>query len=144
MNDPTWLEIALRTAAAGQLAIAVLGLVLHRLLDWRQPISQMPLLVREVFFVHTWFVALTCAIFGVLTWRFANALASGSLELGRWFCGALALFWGLRSTLQWTYYSASHWRGKPAPTVVHWVLFTSYAACAIAYAIAAGPHPPAS
>jgi hypothetical protein len=138
------LETALRLAACGQLAIAWIGLMIHRWLDWREAIAQMPRLIREVFFVHTWFVALTCAIFGVLTWRFAPELAAGDAELGRWLCGAVSVFWGFRSVLQWTYYSSSHWRGRPGLTAIHWTLFLGYAAWSITYLTAAmrWPHPP--
>ena len=47
------LEGFLRLAAGGQLFIALLGPMIPRLLDWREPIARMPLLVREVFHIHT-------------------------------------------------------------------------------------------
>jgi hypothetical protein len=134
---PDLLELALRLAAAGQLAIAVVGLMIPRWLDWREPIARMPLLVREVFFVHTWFIALTCVIFGVLTWRFAPEFAAGPSDLGRWFCLSVAVFWGLRSIFQWTVYSTSHWRGRARLTAIHWTLFFGYAIWSVVYLIAA-------
>ncbi len=132
------LEFALKSAAAGQVVIAVLGSCIPRLLDWREDVARMPLLVREVFFIHMWFVSFTLGIFAVLTWRFAPVLAAGGNELGRWFAGALAVFWGVRCVMQWAHYSSSHWRGNPGRTAIHWALFLGYGAWAVAYAAAAG------
>jgi hypothetical protein len=131
------LELLLRLAAAGQLLIAILGPTLPRVLGWREAIARMPLLVREVFWIHTIFIALTCAIFGVLTWRFAGDLARTPQEFLRWLAGGIGLFWGTRSIMQWSHYSASHWRGLVIPTVVHWALFLGYGAFAATYFIAA-------
>lgn len=131
------LTIALLFAAAGQLFIAVLGPMIPRLLHWKEPIAAMPLLVREVFWVHTFFIALTCAIFGGITLRFAADIAQPAHELIRWFAAAIGLFWGIRSVMQWTVYSSSHWRGLPMKTIAHWVLFLGYGAFAVTYLIAA-------
>lgn len=131
------LDSLLCIAAAGQLFIAILGLNIARMLDWREPIARMPVLVREVFQVHTYFIALTCAIFGTLTWRFAADIALPAHEMIRWFAGSVGLFWGIRSVMQWTYYSSSHWRGLPMKTLAHWTLFLGYGAFAITYFLAA-------
>lgn len=131
------LELCLRLAAVGQLFIACLGPMIPRLLNWREPIARMPLLVREVFWVHTIFIGMTCAIFGSLTWAFAGDLANPSHDMMRWFCAAIGLFWGVRCIMQWTYYSSSHWRGIPSRTVAHWTLFLGYLAFAITFLTAA-------
>lgn len=133
----THLPTCLLLAAGAQLFIALLGPMIPRLLNWKEAINAMPLLVREVFHVHTFFIALTCAIFGVITWRFAPAIASPSHEMMRWFAGAVGLFWGIRCVMQWTTYSASHWRGLPMKTLAHWALFLGYGAFAITYLTAA-------
>lgn len=136
MNNHT-LELGLRVAAGGQLFIAGLGSALPRILHWEKAIADMPLLVRQVFQIHTWFISLTCAIFAVITWRFAGLMASGQDELAKWIAGAIALFWGVRSIMQWTHYSQEHWRGKLGLTFLHWLLFLGYAAWAVVYALAA-------
>jgi hypothetical protein len=136
MNTQT-LTTCLLLAAAGQLFIAILGMMIPRILNWKEPIARMPLLVREVFHVHTFFVALTCAIFGVITWRFAADIANPSHELIRWFTAAIGIFWGIRCVMQWTFYSSSHWRGLLDKTIAHWALFLGYGAFAITYLLAA-------
>ena len=131
------LTTCLLLAAAGQLFIAVLGMMIPRILGWQGAIAQMPLLVREVFHVHTFFIALTCAIFGSITWRFAGQIAHPTHELIRWFAGAIGIFWGIRCVMQWTFYSSSHWRGLLDKTIAHWMLFLGYGAFAITYLTAA-------
>lgn len=131
------ITLALYLAAGGQIFIACLGPMIPRLLNWREAIANMPLLVREVFWVHTFFIGLTCAIFGVITWRFAADIAAPAHEMIRWFAFCVGLFWSIRSVMQWTVYSASHWRGNARLTVIHWTLFLGYGAFAAAYFFAA-------
>ena len=131
------LELWLRIIAVAQVALAGLSLCLPRILNWKPDIERMSPLVREVFEIHCWFIALTLAIWGVLTWRFAPEMARVPTPLSRWLCGAIGLFWGLRCVLQWTHYSPSHWRGNPQRTLIHWTLFLGYAVWAKVYLFAA-------
>ena len=136
MNAAT-LILCLKVAAFGQIIIAVLGLFIARMLDWKEAISNMPLLVREVFQIHGWFISLTLLIFGTLTWRFALDLAGGTHEFLRWFAAGVGIFWGMRCMMQWTHYSSVHWRGIADRTAIHWILFLSYAAFTVTYLKAA-------
>ena len=131
------LEKLLLLAAALQLAVAVLNFSLVRIMRWDADLARMPLLVREVFRIHVWFISITLAIFAVLTWRFAGEMAAGSSELARWLAAAIGIFWAARSILQWTHYSRSHWRGDPPRTLIHWLLFAGYGGFAAAYFLAA-------
>ena len=123
----------LQIAAAAQLAIALLNLFLARLLGWRDAIEKMPLLVREVFRVHAWFISVTLVIFGVMTFRFAADMAQGGNPVCRWLAGGIGLFWLIRMVLQVTYYSASHWRGQLGRTVAHVILLLLYAGFSLLY-----------
>src|SRR5687768_11330586 len=115
MNDDL-LIILLCATAAGHIAIALLGTQLTRLLQWEDDVARMSLLVREVFKIHGWFIALTLTLFGVLTWRFAPVMAAGGNEVAAWLAGGIAVFWGVRVVMQWTHYSREHWRGKRRET----------------------------
>jgi hypothetical protein len=128
------LEVALWGTALGQVCVALLNLNLVRILGWKSELEAMPLLVREVFKIHTWFISLTLLIFAVLTWRFGPVMARGDDEVARWLAAAIGIFWGIRAVLQVAHYSASHWRGNGARSVVHFFLLTVYAAWAVLYA----------
>lgn len=121
-----WLHSLLVIAGCMQLLIAVLNVGLVRIMGWQGDLERMPLLVREVFKVHSLFISITVAGFGILTLRFSNTIVSGNDELARWIAGAIGIFWSVRAIIQWTGYSASHWRGLPAETSIHWVLFVVY------------------
>ncbi len=73
----------LRIAAVTQIALAGLSLCLPRILDWKADIARMSLLVRQVFEIHAWFIALTLVIWGVLTWRFAPEMVLSPTALSR-------------------------------------------------------------
>jgi hypothetical protein len=131
------LTTALQCAAALQLGIATLNLFLVPLLRWQDELARMPLLLREVFHVHAWFISLTLALFAVLTWRFANDMTGAANLLAHWLAAGIGSFWAIRTVLQVTYYSSSHWRGQPARTVAHIVLLLVYGGLAAAYLFAA-------
>ena len=131
------LSSLLRIAAAAQLAIALLNLFLVRLLGWKSELDRMPLLLREVFHVHSWFVSITLAIFGVTTLRLADAMAASSNEACRWLTAGIGIFWAIRTVLQVTYYSGSHWRGKPVRTAMHVALLATYGGMALVYSLSA-------
>src|SRR5436190_2993762 len=113
------MKTLLETIAMLQVAIAMLNLFLVPLLKWKEELARVPLLLREVFQVHAWFISITVTIFGIITCRFADELSTGSNPLGRWLAASIGLFWLIRTVLQVTYYSRSHWRGQFGRTVVH-------------------------
>ena len=127
----------LRIAAAAQLAIALLNLLLVRLLEWKADLDRMPLLLREVFHVHCWFISITLGIFGVTTLRFADAMAASSDEVCRWLAAGIGIFWAIRTVLQVTYYSGSHWHGRPVRTAMHVALLATYGGLALVYSLSA-------
>ena len=131
------LELGLRVAAVTQLGVAVLNLFLIRIMNWEPDLARAPLLIREVFRIHVYFISITLAIFSVLTWRFARDFATAANPLVVWLGLAIAAFWGARSIMQWLHYSPEHWRGDSTRTAIHWALFVGYGAIATTYAVAA-------
>jgi hypothetical protein len=131
------LEFLLRLAALAQLGVVVLNLFLVRLMNWRHDLDAMPLLIREVFQIHIYFISITLAIFGAVTWRFAGEIASAAHPICVWLAIGIGFFWAVRSLMQWTHYSAVHWRGDRLRTLIHWMLFLGYGAFAAVYFAAA-------
>ena len=131
------LELALRVVAVAQFAVAILNLFLIRIMKWKPDLERAPLIIREVFRIHVVFISITLSIFGALTWRFAYEIARASSPLTIWLAVAIGLFWLIRSAMQWLHYSAIHWRGNFARTLIHWSLFLGYGAMALVYLVAA-------
>jgi len=101
-------------------------------------LSTPSLLIREVFQIHIYFISITLAIFGALTWRFAGDIATAANLLSVWLAIGIGCFWSIRSVMQWSHYSAVHWRGDPLRTFIHCTLFLGYGALAAVYFMAAG------
>src|SRR6266446_10426613 len=120
------LPLPLQLAAILQLGIAVLNLFLVRLLKWKEEVARMPLLLREVFQVHAWFISVTLTIFAAMTWRFAAEMAGHANPTCQWLAAGIGLFWATRIVLQVTYYSSSHWRGQTGRTLAHLALLIVY------------------
>ena len=134
MNNPmTTLSVLLQCAAAAQIGVAILNLFLVRLMKWEPDLARMSLLVREVFQVHAWFISVTLAIFGALTLRFATEMASAGSPLAKWLCAGIGAFWAIRTVLQVTYYSSSHWRGQLGRTTAHVALLLCYGGTSVVY-----------
>jgi hypothetical protein len=136
-SSPQYLELGLRVAALTQIGVAILNLSLTRIMKWKPDLERMPLLVREVFRIHCYFISLTLVIFGVITWRFASDIATAANPIGIWLAVAIGLFWLIRSAMQWLHYSPSHWVGDTPRTVIHFLLFFGYGALATVYFAAA-------
>ena len=136
MTIPTGLALLLLTAAGAQLIIAVANLFLERLLDWKEELDRIPLLMREVVRVHAWFISYTVGFFGVVTARFTQDLATGDNPVLTWFAAGVAGFWGIRTVLQVVYYSPTHWRGRRGRTWIHIVLIATYGGFTAVYGIA--------
>jgi hypothetical protein len=108
------------------------------MMGWKEDLDRLPLLIREVHQVHSWFVSLTLGIFAVLTWRFAPEMAGGADPVGCWLGGGIGIFWAVRTVLQVTYYSTSHWQGNFQRTLIHvTLLIVYYGGCAVSYLWAA-------
>jgi hypothetical protein len=131
------LSIFLRTAASVQLSVAMLNLFLVPLLKWKDDLARAPLLLREVFHVHAWFISVTLAIFGLMSWHFAADIAERTNPIGCWLAAGIGIFWVIRTILQIAYYSSSHWRGQFGRTVIHVVLLIAYGGMATTYLWAA-------
>jgi hypothetical protein len=136
------LELLLRLGALAQLGVAILNLFLVRIMKWQRDLVSAPLLIREVFRIHIYFISITLAIFGAITWRFAPEFATGAQPIFAWLAAGIGAFWAVRSVMQWSHYSAVHWRGDGLRTVIHWMLFIGYGALAAVYFTAAGQTPP--
>lgn len=131
------LSVLLQIAAVLQFSVAILNLFLVPLLKWKDDLQRAPLLLREVFQVHAWFISVTLAIFGVITWRFAAEFAAHTSGVGVWLAGGIGFFWAIRTVLQVTYYSSSHWRGLTGRTIIHISLLLLYGGMAGVYLWAA-------
>lgn len=116
------IEILFYLCAAAQFAIGALNLGIPRIMSWGEPIAAMPLLVRQVFHMHSFFISMTCAAFAVMT---LFIVVDGGPH-AQVVAACIGSFWLLRTLAQVFYYSAEHWRGQTSETVIHIVLLVIY------------------
>lgn len=88
---------------------------------WREELASLQPITRQVHQVHTFFIALTVLLMGLLCLTSAEALVSTTL--GRRLSAGLACFWGCRLIAQFFAYTPKVWRGKKFETRMH-ILFS--------------------
>jgi hypothetical protein len=91
--------------------------------NWRREFAVVSLLNRQMMHVHTFFVAFTVGLMGLLCLTSAAELVG--TPLGRRVALGMGVFWLARLLIQFFGYSASLWRGKRFETGIH-VLFSLF------------------
>jgi hypothetical protein len=89
-----------------QVAIASVNLFLPAKLKYRENLSRVSPIIRQIFVVHSVYIVGVVLLFAVLTFGFAGELASGH-GLGRFLASAIAIFWLFRAPVQLLYYDAT-------------------------------------
>lgn len=127
------LEALLRLAGLGQILLALLHVTFPRKFSWRADLAGVSLLNRQIFYVHTLFIAVTVAFFGILSIVAADGLAAGGAVLAVLMAG-LSIFWLLRLAVQLFFFDARLWRGQPFNTFIHLLFTLVWTALATVYA----------
>ena len=121
-----------------QVAIAFANFFLPAKLKYRENLSRVSPIIRQVFVVHSAYVVGVVLLFAVVTFGFAGELASGH-GLGRFLAAAIALFWLFRAPVQLLYYDAALRRqnriGDIAFTAGALFLTATYGAASFGYGL---------
>ena len=103
--------------------LALLHAAFARYFNWRQDFAPVGLLNRQMMYVHTFFVAFTVLLMGLLCLSSAPDLVG--TPLGHRLALGCGIFWLARLLVQFFGYSAQLWRGKRFETTVH-VVFVAF------------------
>ena len=123
------MELQINVAGGLMIALAAIHASFPRKFDWKSEFSTVGLMNRQMMYVHTFFIALTLVLMGLLCLTTAHDLVTTSL--GRRVLAGFAIFWFARLVIQFFGYSSELWRGKRFETVVHivfsliWIYFTA-------------------
>jgi len=115
-------QSALQLAGVCQLAIAVANFFLPAKLHYRENLLKVSIIVRQIFIVHSIFIILVLVGMGGICLLFPQDLC-GASTLGKFLCGFMALFWGLRVVLQFGYYDATIKKENPFGTALFGAVF---------------------
>jgi hypothetical protein len=121
--DASFLLLNLRLVGVAMAGLVILNIFVPHRFRWREDLSRVSLLNRQIFEVHAIFLVVTLALFSALLLTSADALLEPT-RLSRAILIGLTIFWGLRLVAQWFYYSPAIWRGQRFFTVMH-VLFSA-------------------
>lgn len=89
---------------------------------WKDELARLSLLNRQIFWVHTFFIALTLVLMGSVTTLYANRLLEPHPVNGA-ILAAAAIFWACRLFVQFFVYDSKLWKGNLFNTWMH-VLFS--------------------
>lgn len=135
MTPDSTLVFHLRTVGVLMALLACVNLFVPGRFNWREELSRVSLLNRQIFQAHTFFIVVIIVLMSALFLTCAEALLEPT-RLSRALLGGLTIFWGLRMLMQWFFYSPRVWRGNRLHTVMHglfsagWIYVT--AVCGIA------------
>lgn len=129
------MELNLKIAGILQIGLALLHAGFPKRFEWKTELAPLSLLSRQVMYVHTFFIALTVLLMGVLCVTSANDLLNTAL--GQRISLGLAIFWLTRLVIQFFGYSSELWRGKTFETIVHIVFSILWVYLSVTFVVAA-------
>lgn len=94
-------------AGLAQFGILTASALVPIRLNWRQELQVLSRLQRQMYWVYGAYVVLSIVAFGLISTFNSHELAAGS-GLARAFCGYVAVFWGIRLSLQWVFDVEEH------------------------------------
>lgn len=101
--------------------IAVIHFGFPKYFKWDQELISLSMINRQMMYVHSFFIAFTLLLMGILCLVAANELIE--TPLGKKICLGIGLFWTARLFVQFFGSSKKNWKGKRFETSMH-ILFS--------------------
>ena len=100
--------------------LILLGLVhisFPKYFKWADELQYISLVNKQMMYIHTFFIALTLVLMGLLCITSTTDLLT--TKLGNRIALGLSLFWIIRLVIQFVGYSPKLWRGKKMESIIH-------------------------
>jgi hypothetical protein len=119
------------------LGVAATHVVLPRAMGWKVELAGVSLLTRQVSYVHTYFIGLMCAMFGLVALLFPGELLAGDRLAVPILVAAVAV-WGSRLAVQVFVFDSTLWKGRALTVAGHvaFVVLWSYLTFVFGWALA--------
>ncbi len=111
------MEIHLKIIGILLIILALIHVIFPKYFNWKDDLKPLTLINRQMMHVHTFFIALTVLLMGILCFTSSEDLVT--THLGKRISLGLGIFWFIRLLFQFFVYSSIHWKGKKFETVVH-------------------------
>lgn len=103
--------------------LAIIHIPFSRYFKWKIELTHLSLINKQMMTTHTFFIALTVFLMGLLCLTSSQELITTSL--GRKIALGLGVFWFIRLIFQFFVYSSKLWKGKVFETTMH-ILFSIF------------------
>lgn len=117
------MEIHLKIIGVLLVILSLIHIGFPKLFKWDTELRSLSLINRQMMWIHTFFIAITLLLMGILCLMSADEMIS--TKLGKRICAGLGIFWTIRLCIQFWGYSPQLWRGKKIETGIH-LLFTLF------------------
>jgi len=111
------MELHLKIIGWLLIALALIHVIFPRYFNWKQELSSLSLINKQIMQVHSFFIAVTVFLMGLLCITCSEELVG--TVLGKRISLGLGIFWTIRLAVQFFGYSPKVWRGKAFETTVH-------------------------
>jgi hypothetical protein len=99
------------------MALALVHVIFPRYFHWKEELKNISLMNRQMMKVHTFFIALTVFLMGLLCATYTDDIIG--THFGRIISLGFGIFWFFRLVIQFFGYSSELWKGKTFETIVH-------------------------
>ncbi len=117
------MELHLKLIGILLIFLGVIHVIFPRYFNWKVALQSLTLVNRQMMVVHTFFIALTVILMGLLCCTSSVEMVDTSL--GRKVSFGLGVFWTCRLFIQFFGYSSKLWRGKVFETIIH-IVFSCF------------------
>ncbi len=115
------MELQLKIIGLLLIILAFAHFIFPHYFDWKNDLKSLSAINRQMMQVHTFFIALTVFLMGVLCLTSYSELIE--TNLGNRIAFGLFIFWVFRLFIQFFGYSSELWKGKNFETTIH-IIFT--------------------
>jgi hypothetical protein len=99
------------------MALGLIHIFFPKYFNWDKELKSMSLINSQMMTVHTFFIAFTVFLMGLLCFTSATELIE--TNLGRKIALGFGIFWTVRLFIQFFGYSTELWKGKTFETTMH-------------------------
>ena len=123
------MDIYLKIAGVILIILGIMHIAFPRRFNWKDELQPLSLINRQMMMVHTFFIALTVFMMGILSLVYSAELLTN--PFGKVISLGLAVFWFIRLVFQFFVYSRELWKGKRFETIMHiifaliWIYLTA-------------------
>ena len=103
------------------IALALVHIIFPKYFNWDKELKSLSLINRQMMTIHTFFIAFTVFLMGILCLTSSNQLIE--TNLGKKISLGFGIFWSVRLFIQFFGYSTDLWKGKKLETSMH-ILFS--------------------